>query len=55
MVPEDYVEKKLKNKGFVKYVYNNSRLVSNTTTSSYEKIKSDPSNTVHSVHASDLA
>ena len=55
MVTEDYVGKKLRDKGFVKYIFNNARLMSNTTMSSSEKIKRDPSNIFHHIHASDTA
>ena len=55
IVTEDYVQENLKNEGFVMYVYNSARLMSNTTTISNEKIKRDPSNIFHHVHASDIA
>ena len=37
MVTEDYIEKKLKNKRFVKHAFDNDRLMMNTTASSNEK------------------
>ena len=44
IVTEDYVRENMKNEGFVRYVYNSARLMSDTTTISNEKIKRDPSN-----------
>ena len=55
MVTEKYVQENLKNKGFVKYVYNNARLMADTTTISNENLKQDTSNIFHHVHASDIA
>ena len=55
MVTENCVQENLKNKGFVNYVYNNTRLMSNTSTISNEKIKRDPSNIFRHMHASDIA
>ena len=45
---------KLKNKGLVKYVYNNARLMVDTGTISIENIRRDPFNIFHHIHASDI-
>ena len=55
IVTENYVQKKLKNKGFFKYIYNNARLISDILTISNGKIKRDQSNIFRHMHASDIA
>ena len=55
IVTKNYVQENPKNEGFVKYVYNNARLMSDTSTTSNGKIKRDPSNIFRHMHASDIA
>ena len=54
-IGDDYVEKNFKNEGFVKFIFDNARMVTHTHTQSLEQIKDDPENWFAKLHPSDKA
>ena len=54
-IGDDYVEKSFKNEGFVKFIFDNARMVTHTHTQSLEQIKDDPENWFSNLHPSDKA
>ena len=54
-IGDDYVEKNFKNEGFVKFIFDNARMVTHTHTQSLEQIKEDPENWFANLHPSDKA
>ena len=47
--------KKMKNKGLIKYAFNNARLMLHTKASSMHKIRREKASIFHHMHVSDIA
>ena len=54
-IGDDYVEKNVKNEGFVKFIFDNEIMITHTHTQSLEQIKEDPEHWFANLHPSDKA